>query len=235
MSKDATAPLDLKRIQAICFDVDGTLSDTDDLMVNRIANILMPFSRVLPEPDLRRAARWMVMSIESPGNAMLTFTDWLHLNRSIDRVYDALYRGRMGRKPTPFWIIPGVQELLAQLAGRFPLAVISANHQGPTEGFLGHFSLRPLFQSVITAHCCAHTKPFPDPLLLAAAQLGVPPSACLMVGDTTVDIRSGRAAGAQTVGVLCGFGQEPELRRAGANLVLPSTPDLAAVLATEKA
>jgi len=51
-----------------------------------------------------------------------------------------------------------------------------------------------------------------------------------MVGDTTVDIRAGKAAGAQTVGVLCGFGTERELRRAGADLILDNTYELMAVL-----
>jgi phosphoglycolate phosphatase len=55
-----------------------------------------------------------------------------------------------------------------------------------------------------------------------------------MIGDTTVDIRAGVAAGAQTVGVLCGFGEEPELRRNGANLVLGDTPQLADVLLDDK-
>ena len=71
-----------------------------------------------------------------------------------------------------------------------------------------------------------HTKPYPDPVLLAAEKLGVAARACIMVGDTTVDIRAGRNAGAQTVGVLCGFGEEPELRRQGADLILPGTADL---------
>jgi phosphoglycolate phosphatase len=48
-----------------------------------------------------------------------------------------------------------------------------------------------------------------------------------MIGDTTVDILAGRSAGAQTVGVLCGFGEEPELRRLGADLILERTPLLA--------
>jgi phosphoglycolate phosphatase-like HAD superfamily hydrolase len=47
-----------------------------------------------------------------------------------------------------------------------------------------------------------------------------------MVGDTTVDILAGKAAGAQTVGLLCGFGTERELRRAGADLVLKDLPEL---------
>ena len=54
----------------------------------------------------------------------------------------------------------------------------------------------------------------------AAQQMQVKPEECLMVGDTTVDIRAGKSAGAQTVGVLCGFGTERELRRAGADLNL---------------
>jgi phosphoglycolate phosphatase-like HAD superfamily hydrolase len=65
---------------------------------------------------------------------------------------------------------------------------------------------------------------------LAANKMGVPPQACLMAGDTTVDIRAGKSAGAQTVGVLCGFGEEPELRRQGADLILPGTADLVKVL-----
>ena len=58
----------------------------------------------------------------------------------------------------------------------------------------------------------------------------MPPEACLMVGDTSVDIRAGRKAGAQTVGVLCGFGEQKELRRQGADAILPSTADLAQLL-----
>jgi phosphoglycolate phosphatase len=55
-----------------------------------------------------------------------------------------------------------------------------------------------------------------------------------MVGDTTIDVRTGVAAGAQTVGVLCGFGTERELRESGAGLILRTTSDLLAVLRPEK-
>jgi phosphoglycolate phosphatase len=52
----------------------------------------------------------------------------------------------------------------------------------------------------------------------------------LMVGDTTVDLRAGRAAGTQTVGVLCGFGEQAELEAAGADRILGTTPELVDVL-----
>jgi len=51
-----------------------------------------------------------------------------------------------------------------------------------------------------------------------------------MVGDTIVDIKSGKSAGAQTVAVLCGFGTEKELKRVGADLILSAAPDIQSIL-----
>jgi phosphoglycolate phosphatase-like HAD superfamily hydrolase len=92
--------------------------------------------------------------------------------------------------------------------------------------FLEQFDLVKYFDTVITGLSATHTKPYPDPVLLAAKNMNVPPENCLMIGDTTVDIRAGRAAGAQTVGVLCGFGEEPELRKMGADEIISDTPKL---------
>ena len=78
----------------------------------------------------------------------------------------------------------------------------------------------------MTALSAIHTKPYPDPILFAARLMDVPPEACLMVGDTTVDIRAGKAAGAQVLGVLCGFGEEAELKQLGADLILKTTSEL---------
>jgi len=47
-----------------------------------------------------------------------------------------------------------------------------------------------------------------------------------MIGDTVTDIQAGKRAGAQTVGVLCGFGEEKVLKHAGADLIIDNTPDL---------
>jgi phosphoglycolate phosphatase-like HAD superfamily hydrolase len=55
--------------------------------------------------------------------------------------------------------------------------------------------------------------------------LGVAPSHVVMVGDTTADVRAAQSAGALAVGVLCGFGDRADLKRA--DLVLASTADLA--------
>jgi phosphoglycolate phosphatase-like HAD superfamily hydrolase len=89
------------------------------------------------------------------------------------------------------------------------------------------------FKAIATAHTCRYTKPYPDPIIWVAQQLGVKPEECLMIGDTTVDIRAAKAAGSQAIGVLCGFGREKDLMRAGADMVVATTADVRKLLDTD--
>jgi HAD superfamily hydrolase (TIGR01509 family) len=219
-------PLDKTRIKALCFDVDGTLSDTDDLYAKKVSKF-MPRSLFR---DSDHAARRFVMWIEAPGNALLGLADTLHLDDEMVAVIDWLSRHRRHSSSKEFMLIPGVDELLNQLHGRYPMSVVSARDEKGTMAFLERFGLVKYFDAVVTGLSARHTKPYADPILLAAEKMGVPPEHCLMIGDTTVDIRAGKAAGAQTVGVLCGFGEEPELRKFGADVILEDTTKLLAVL-----
>ena len=120
--------------------------------------------------------------------------------------------------------------MLESLSKRYPLAVVSARDTLSTMEFLNQFDLAPYFKCIATDQTCEHTKPFADPILWAAREMDVAPEACLMVGDTTVDMRAGKAAGAQIVGVLCGFGEQDELREYGADMILSMTAELVQVL-----
>jgi HAD superfamily hydrolase (TIGR01509 family) len=225
-------PLHVSRIRAICFDVDGTLSDTDDVLLEKVARYLVPFHFLFPKMEVTHAARRLVMASEAPANSLIGLPDLLGLDDKLFALADWLAR-RSRRKPKDFLLISGVKEMLEALSRRYPLAVVSARDSRTTNLFLEHFDLLPYFKCVAAAQTCKHTKPFPDPVLWAAQQMGVDPADCLMVGDTTVDIRAGNAAGAQTVGVLCGFGEEAELRKHEADMILTSTPELVQVLEPE--
>ncbi|MGH2524030.1 MAG: HAD family hydrolase, partial [Anaerolineales bacterium] len=96
--------------------------------------------------------------------------------------------------------------------------------------FLEQMGFSQFFRAAVSAQTAPHTKPYPDPVWWAARALGVPVENCVMVGDTTVDILAGKRARAQTLGVLCGFGQRAELERVGADLILDHTSQLAEVL-----
>jgi N-acetyl-D-muramate 6-phosphate phosphatase len=221
--------LHVSRIRALCFDVDGTLSDTDDVMTAQLAGLLRPFHFLFPGKDLVRLARGFVMEAEAPANFLMGIPDRLGLDDELFALKDWLV-AQSKKKTRPFRLVPGTREMLAGLNRRYPLAIISARDTRSTMKFLNQFHLAAHFKCIATDQTCEHTKPFPDPVLWAARQMEVPPEACLMVGDTSVDIRAGKAAGAQTVGVLCGFGEEAELRREGADLILPFTAELEQVL-----
>jgi N-acetyl-D-muramate 6-phosphate phosphatase len=214
-------PLDISRVRALCFDVDGTLSDTDDLYAQKVMRFLPRF--LVRDPQ--RFARRFVMWIETPGNAVMGIPDRLGLDDELVALANWLNIHRR-RSMRSYLLIPGVDTLLARLHGRFPMAVVSARDEHGTRAFLDHFNLTQYFDVIVTALTAAHTKPYPDPVIHAAQKMNVAPESCLMIGDTTVDIRAGKSAGAQTVGVLCGFGEEAELKRSGADLILKSTPEL---------
>ncbi len=221
-------PLDVSRIQGLLFDMDGTLCDTDDLYVQCLTRWLRPLGPLLPDRDHGRAARWLVMSLETPTNFLHQWSDRLYL----DECFKWLCKIRSNReKPlAPFLIISGVKSMLQTLHSHYALAIVSSRGERGTREFLSQYGLNEYFSSVITTHSCIKIKPSPRPVLLAAKELNIDPAACVMIGDTTVDIRAGKAAGCQTVGVLCGFGERAELERAGADLILDNTAQVTPLL-----
>ncbi|NTV36407.1 MAG: HAD family hydrolase [Anaerolineaceae bacterium] len=216
-------PLDIARVKALCFDVDGTIADTDDLWVNRLAKFLQPIRWLFQKQDVYSHARHLVMASNNPMNIVYEVLDRLHLDDEVFAFAQRFSKNHRGSLLTP---IPMVKEMLITLQLHYPMAVVTARDERSTRSFLDMFELTPLFQSIVTGHTCEYTKPFPDPIIFAAKQLGVDPAECLMIGDTIVDIRSGCAAGAQTIGVLCGFGFEKDLSRNRADMILDNTSDL---------
>jgi HAD superfamily hydrolase (TIGR01549 family) len=222
--------LDKHRIKAICFDIDGTLSDTDNQMIAQVQRWLAPLRFFMDQEAIPIIARRVVMALESPANIMYEWLDRLHLDRILVWVMDR-FSGRGFKKRDQFLLIEGVIPMLETLSKKYPMAIVSARDERSTLLFLKQYQLIRYFKAIITSQTCPHTKPYAQPLLYAAERLEISPKNILMVGDTYIDIKTGKRAGAQTLGVLCGFGTEKELKREGADMLLPSTADLKEFLA----
>ncbi len=217
--------LDIQKIKAICFDIDGTLSDTDNQMIAQVQRWLSPMRYFVDQEALPIIARRLVMALESPVNIVFEWLDRLHMDKILTWIMDR-FTGRGYRKRNQFLLVDGVIPMLDSLSKKYPLAIVSARDEGSAMQFLKQFKLITYFKVIITAHTCPHTKPFAQPLLFAAERLGISPENILIVGDTYVDIKTGKRAGAQTLGVLCGFGTEKELIKEGADEILASTAEL---------
>ena len=221
-------PIPFQKIEAILFDLDGTLIDTDDEAVEKIVRWIRPFlGKRAP-----KFARWLVLQIESPANAAITFADFLHLDEPIK--WFTTWRRARRNEPFvgEFKIIPGVLEMLRTIPAEYRLGIVTTRSRHQIEGFLAQFpEFAPRFEVICGSQDTRRLKPHPSPIQEAARRLNLPESACVMVGDTSVDMHAARRAGAWRIGVLCGFGREHELRRAGAQAILPSTADLGDLLA----
>ena len=220
---------DSKRVKALLFDIDGTLSDSDDRMVEVISHKLGFLKRFTSDEKLLKFARRFVHFAERPGNWALELADRLSLDHLIAKYLD--WQEVQRNNPAEhFPMIPGIVPMLDALLPEYPFAIVTARNEITTRQFLSHNNLESYFPLVISSQSCQRTKPFADPLLRAAEILAVPIENCLMIGDTVTDIRAAKASGAQSLSVLCGFGQEKDLRRAGTHKILPTTSLLAEFL-----
>ncbi|NIV32109.1 MAG: AI-2E family transporter, partial [Anaerolineae bacterium] len=213
-------------IDAILFDLDGTLIEPDNEALDNLTRRLQPLQRFLPKRDAAWAARRILMSTEGPANSLLTFLNRIGLDDSFFDLGDRLRRMQGLHTPLNFRPVDGVGEMLHDLSHRYHLGLITTRCCAHAEAFLKQQELADLFQVVVGREDTWRIKPHPSPVLHAAERLELVTERCLLVGDTTTDIYAARSAGARSAGVLCGFGTEAELEGAGADLILNTTSDL---------
>ena len=214
------------QVEAIFFDIDGTLSDSDDQVIEEVMRRLHFLYFVLKDPLLRKVARFSVSPGMSVFNRFYHLIDRLGLDNFFVRVFPRKKRKKYSNFEKDRNLIKGVRETLQHLHAQYKLGIVSARSEEGVRHFLELFSLEEFFDVVVSANTCYYTKPFPHPLLYAAKKIKILPQKCLMFGDTIVDVLAGKAAGMFTIGVLCGFGTVKELQRAAADHILDSPLDL---------
>ncbi|MBX3248085.1 MAG: HAD-IA family hydrolase [Myxococcales bacterium] len=209
-------------VRGVVFDLDGTLLDT-------LEDIALAMNEVLSAAGLpthpldayRRLVGWgardLIRRAAPDGDQDALLAD-----------FRARYYGRGLHGATrPYEGVP--QLLHALVARRVPVAVLSNKPHEPTVAVIGHYFPDVPFVAVLGARPSAPIKPDPTVALTIAEGLGLSPSECAFVGDTEVDIETGRRAGMRPIGVSWGFRAE-SLAPAGAERVLDAPEDLLSLL-----
>lgn len=94
---------------------------------------------------------------------------------------------------------PGTREFLEEVPRVGPIGVVTSSPRSYAEKLLRHHAIE--VPVLVAFHDVARRKPHPDPLLRAAAELGLPPDRCVYVGDADADILAAVAAGAVPLGI----------------------------------
>jgi HAD superfamily hydrolase (TIGR01509 family) len=172
---------------AIIFDVDGTLIDTYHLYMESYRRALAPVLGYAPPDQELLAGR--------PGSERGILRSWVGEDR-LDECHADLcrhYEELHGSLAEGFY--EGVREMLAALrSAGIPLGVVTSKGRHAWEVTAGHLDLGE-FAVVVTEDEVKEPKPHPEGLLAAAAALGLAPADVAYVGDSTGDLKAGRAAG----------------------------------------
>jgi phosphoglycolate phosphatase len=218
------------RIRAVIFDLDGTLLDTiEDIAgaTNRVleARGLAPFSieetKILVGDGIDEMVR---RAFALRGVGALSDDDVAVIIQDYRREYQACWHSHS----RPY---PGVPELLGELARRgAKTAVLSNKSHVFTAAMTAELLAGSRFDIVRGAAPGVPLKPDPAPALAIAGELGVEPSACIFLGDTSVDMKTAAAAGMFAVGALWGFRTADELLTSGAAALVSSPLELLGLL-----
>lgn len=221
VAPDHLVPTLSRRFEAVLFDIDGTLVDSIEMVVAGLADMYERYTGARPTDAAMRALMGMPLSEQVkllPGGEPSPEVAAEMTDYAIDRyaVHEALER--------PF--APAIEALRDLVAAGVPVALVTSKNARELDDFLARFPDAAHVGAAVSASDVAHPKPAPDPVLLAAARLGVDPGACVFVGDSRFDIASGRAAGATTVGVLYGSGTREELVASQPDFLLGTPEEL---------
>ena len=191
---------------ALLFDLDGTLFDTFDILVEAQNGALAEFGEPPVNEEELRPLIGIPLAKQMEILRGMTGPKVAAINESYYRRFVAL-----AGKGVPLY--PSVKETLAALAGR-RIGTMTTRRQKVADLMLRVAGIRPYFAKVVGGDEVARPKPEPDLPRHAAKALGLPPSECVVVGDSPVDILAGRAAGTWTVAAMYGYGRLDELREA---------------------
>lgn len=209
--------------QAVCFDHDGTLVDSEPIHYRLWRDVLVPHGVALTEAQyMERYA----------GVPTLANAQDLVARHDLAVSVDALARDKQEAMSefvtrAAFPLLPDVPAAIARLRERgLRLAVVTGTARVSVQATLREHALAAHFETVVAAEDVIRNKPAPDGYLLAAQRLGLPPAQCVAIEDTEHGANAAHAAGIACVAVPTAMSRHHDFSRA--NAVFGTLPEAVA-------
>lgn len=180
-------------IRTILFDLDGTLIDTNELIISS-------FQHTLDQYAPNKFKREDILNfIGPPLRDSFLSVDMDQVEAMIET-----YREHNIKNHDDFvTAYPTVVETMKALKAKgFKLGIVTTKMRKTVDMGMKLTELDGLFEVVVTLDDVTHAKPHPEPIVKAMNALNANPAETIMVGDNTHDIEAGKNAGIKTAGVV---------------------------------
>ena len=205
-------------IECVLFDLDGTIVDTNELIINS-------FMHALKQNDLTALTREQIIphmgtTLQQQMRVFSGLEDVSGLEQSY-RSYNYEHHDSLIR---PF---QHVNETMEELRRRgIKMGIVTTKIRPTTIKALEMFDLLQYMDTIVTVDDVTEPKPHPEPVLTAVRNLGVDLRKTLMVGDSAVDIQSAKAAGVYVAGVAWSLKGEETLRKYEPDYIIHDMKDI---------
>ena len=206
-------------IKHICFDLDGTLVDSKD-------TILESTKAALDQLNIKYKLSEDVFNNMIGKHFVDIFIELGIDNVDFDKfisIYKALYFDFIDSS----YLYNGVEEILKYLNKKqIKVSLLTTKGQDQAEKIIDHFNLRNSFNYIMGRRDGLAHKPSSEPLLFICKNLQVEPAETLIVGDTELDIQCGKNAGAKTCGVIYGYRKKEQIVKEKPDLIISNLEEL---------
>ena len=180
---------------AVLFDCDGTLADTEPISDRAWQDVLAGYGYTITEQDVQSVVGQPFAASYAHYAAKVDLEEPGRIRARLRERFVARFESEMSLHRD------AVDTLLRLVVDGTPVAVVSSSSREHVARVLAWGELEAAVPLIVAAEDVDEHKPAPEPYLLAASQLGVEPSGCTVVEDTSVGIASGLTAGCFVVGV----------------------------------
>jgi beta-phosphoglucomutase-like phosphatase (HAD superfamily) len=216
-------------VQAVIFDMDGVLLDSEPLHHQATNEVLREDGR--PPLSLADYTRYLGTTDEDMWRDLRTRHD---LSQPLEHYLSRFDSHVLTAYRQHATAVPGAIELLDWLTGRgLPLAVASSSRVEWVETCLATIGIRHYFDAVVGGDMAARGKPDPEIFLLAARQLRTQPARCMVFEDSPAGVSAARRAGMHTVAVCTPYTPRGLVR--GAHFTVSSLATVAGALSSSSA
>ena len=206
-------------IKGIVFDFDGTIVDSMNMVFNALNDALKKKSLPTIEIELLgRMAGLPVSDIISTKNH-ITESTTREIEKDVFETYTAFCK-------TSCQLLPNVENTLKTLKSKqIKLGLLTTTPSKPLKTVIKKFSLNDYFD-IMLAKEDVKNKPNPEGLEKIITKFGIEKNECIYVGDSPIDIQTGKAAGIKTIAVTTGIATIEQLKEAKPDGIIPNLEKL---------